>query len=123
MKKHGQWMRDLVRNTHAASGLILNASREPGTPGWARERLRSACLYMYAAMIYDFVRLAESELIGVGGVIMPDGQVKTSRQFLVESIGDKLMSVQDKHGDEYVKFTEAMKDRAISMLEYERMHR
>lgn len=68
----------------------------------AKQKLAGAHIYLYAAMIRDFVLRAETEMIGVDGVRMPDGSIQSSRQFLLgDIIENMLRKLPGEPGNEF----------------------
>lgn len=65
-KENERWVKALTRDTNEAGDILLH------------------CAKLYAAMFADFVRRAETTMIGVDGVRMNDGAIKSTRQFLIE---------------------------------------
>lgn len=117
MKKHEIWAEALVSNTHQSSGILLRGLNYPGMPGWAVKKLKSAHEHLYAVMLFEFVRMAESEII-CDGVRMDSGEVKTGREFLVDDIVGKMMAmIRAKYGSEADTYVNSIRGKLAKLLE------
>lgn len=110
-------MNSLVRDTNQASSIICRGAKSLGLPRWAKDKLESAHSYLYAAMMADFVVMAESQII-CDGVQMDSGEVKTGRQFLIDDvIGKILLKISHEHHGEADSFTSGIRQRMNTILD------
>lgn len=87
-----KWAETLTSNTTASGNLLCALAKHPTMPHWAKDKLMGAHVYVYAAMYFDFIVYADGQILGVDGVNMPDGSVKTTRQFLIDDIVENQLS-------------------------------
>lgn len=110
-----EWLKNLVANTHRSGDVIGLASIEYGIPEWARNKLENAYFHLFAAMMSDFIRLAETKIVPED-VQMDSGEVKTSRQYLVDSLTEEILGRLTREQPGSAKFTVGIKTRMDAIL-------
>ena len=113
-----RWVETLVANTEAAGNKVCQLAGSPTMPRWAKDKLMGAHAYIYAAMYFEFIIYAGDQILGVYGVSMDDGTVKTTRQFLTDDVVENhLNRVIQEGGDDHVReWTDKIRMRVKAMI-------